>query len=158
MLKKLISSLFVSILVVVLGYAFFVFFSRVPNFEAAQSFAQLKTFPSMVCDFSTDGFTEAMKGTIYINEGVMRSDYMYFSGRDEVRIHMIIGTDGIGRAWKDGSSEGVLMDLGSATPSPTAPAFESFRTYENIDCKRWWFVDKSLFVIPTDINFSPPDF
>lgn len=111
------------------------------------------------CTFSNTSETPAVQGVTYISSGKVRGDFSTAIADKTITSHMIVEGN-TNYMWTDEQKVGFKMTIdtdAAATPVPTGSAmsqqaFDMNKTME-YNCSPW-VVDASLFVPPTNIEFS----
>ncbi len=111
------------------------------------------------CTFSNTSETPAVQGVTYISSGKVRGDFTTAIADKTITSHMIVEGN-TNYMWTDEQKIGFKMTMdtdAATTPMPTGSAmsqqaFDMNKTME-YNCSPW-VVDASLFVPPTNIEFS----
>lgn len=154
-MKRILNAVVLTAIIISALVGAYLYASRVPELAATGRLEDLIGLPPMKCEFITSGFHVAMSGTFYLLNGMLRSNYHYAEGR-VIRLNAIIRPDAT-YAWEEGSISGYYSmrgTEGSGDAEYTIIDITTLTTSKYTKCTRWWFPDETLFVPPTDVDFT----
>jgi len=130
------------------GYVFYRY-ANTPEADEVAYITRISGFSPSICTAGTNSFEGVVSSKLYVAHGKMRIDKRFIRAESTIDFHDILTSEnnGTSHSWFDRiSNEGFI------TTNMFGTGQEQFGG-ESFECKPWWFVDESVFQIPSRIIF-----
>lgn len=131
--------------------------SRLAPIDYTDSYAGV---PPAQCFGAETGFGGYDTSTTSIAYGMKRTDALMHGKEGIQHFHVLVTADKEMYTWTDETKTGLEFSIAQATaPSDNAELANiiDLPTLASQRCKPWWNADKSIFVVPSEVEFTKID-
>ncbi len=150
-MEKLFSTVLILVVIGVsaVGYVFYRY-SNMPTASELEHPRQLQGFSPSICRTVINSFDGNVSTVIYVADGNIKIDKTFTQDGSIINVHNILTSE------RGGTSYGWLGDT-EQNAIVSTNVFDSNAKHVNTDgivCEPWWFVDESVFELPSNIKLD----